>query len=165
MANIFICLKLKLKQAGEVKGETAFADHKDEILIEKFRWGEAADAATATPGQGKAPVRIRDFEFWIKMCRASPLIMKAAATGDPVLQAELTCRSANAKLKEDFLKYTLSEGHITSYETEAAQDSMIPLERFTIRFRKLGVEFRPVGDDGTLGSTVVSNIEVAALGS
>ncbi len=160
MTSINIFLKLKLKNLGDVKGEVPAGDHKDEILIERYHWSESIEAAPAAgAGKGKTGVKVHDFEFWMKMSQASPLIMLAVFQVDPVIEAVLTSRNSDAKMSQDFLKYTLSDGVIATYETEASQDRMIPMDRFTIRFRKLSVEFKPVSSDGRLGSTVSTSFD------
>jgi type VI secretion system Hcp family effector len=159
MTNINIFLKIKLQNGGEIKGDVGGKDHKDEILLEGFDWNVAMEtAAGGTAGQ--APVRVYDFRLTMKMNQASPLIMAGAATGDAVLQAVISARVANALSGGDFLSWTLSDGLLSSYETHATSESMIPLEKFSIRFRSLKLDYRPTTSEGKLGATFSTSFDL-----
>jgi type VI secretion system secreted protein Hcp len=164
MSDINIYLKLKLKQGGDVKGESSATGHTNEIIVDSFKWSEAIDAMTAGGrGGGVTGIRMKDFYFTMRMNKASPLIMLGSATCDTVLEATVSCRMANAKNNEDFLKWTLKDGLISSYETEATAKEMNPLDRFTIRFRSIAVDFRPTQADGTLGGTISARFDLQSL--
>ncbi len=161
--NITISLKLKLKNAGEVKGDEAGEKHKEEIRINRFSWGFATETATVV---GKSiVVQVLDFEFTMRMSKASPIIMAAGVKGDQVVEATLSLRQANSKSQEDYLVFKLSDGVISNFRTEASVDDMTPTEWFTIRFRKFNVDYRPYKDDTTLGGVISGNFDVANLGS
>ncbi|HEX2302961.1 MAG TPA: type VI secretion system tube protein Hcp, partial [Gaiella sp.] len=65
-----------------IKGESADVKHKDEIDVESWSWGEThPGSAGAGGGGGTGKVSMQDFQFVMKLNRASPVLMKACATG------------------------------------------------------------------------------------
>ena len=65
-----------------IKGESADAKHKDEIDIESWSWGEThAGPRPGAAAAGAGKVSMQDFQFVMKLNRASPGLMKACATG------------------------------------------------------------------------------------
>ncbi len=158
MASVSIFLKLKLNKGGLVKGVASAPGHEGEVMLESFRWGEENKAAIGGKG---GTCSVRNFEFTKKMCPGSVQLLLACAMSDPVVEAVVSCRGINTQEKVDFLKWTLTDGIVCSYEAEADADSAVPLERVSIRFRAMVVEYK-TRTDGTLGGTFSARIDVGA---
>ena len=106
---------------------------------------------------------MRNFEFTKKMCPGSVQLLLACAMADPVVEAVISFRGVNAEEKMDFLTWTLTDGILCSYETEAnVANSVVPLERVCIRFRAMVVEYKLRNADGTRGGTLSARIDVGA---
>ena len=75
-------LTLKLREAGQAKGEATAKGFEDQIEIHSFSWGESrsGERVSGQPGQ----VQMHDFTAMMKTNRASVVIMKACAIGDQV---------------------------------------------------------------------------------
>lgn len=161
MSTINVFLKLKLANAGQVKGAAVAPGHIDEMVLDTFRWGESSTAALGGKG---GHVTIREFEFTKKMCRGSVLLLQGCASRDTLVEAVISCRGANAGENVDFLKWTLKDGIISLYETEViAKESILPTERICVRFRTLAVEYKQRQADGVLGATMSAQIDVGTL--
>ena len=67
---------------GDIKGESLDAKHKDEIEVLSFSWGVANTVAPGGGGGGGAgKATFHDLSFVHRIDSASPLLMKACATG------------------------------------------------------------------------------------
>jgi len=169
MAQIQIYLKIKLKQNGVVTGSATADGHAGDLLIDTFRWSESLEAGTSGGRTANGSSQsVKDFEFTMAMNRASPIVMLASLMMDPVLEATLCCRHQSTNTSattDDFVKWTLQNGVISSYETLGSVESVIPRDRFTIRFRSIGVNFRPIATDGSLGTTISAQFDLGTMSS
>ena len=77
-----LLLKLKLEKGGEVKGESEVEGYKGWIELETYSW------ALTNPGNlGRHSGQHScgsEVALTMRTCAASPVIMQAAATGDPI---------------------------------------------------------------------------------
>jgi type VI secretion system secreted protein Hcp len=145
---------------GEIKGESQDSKHKDEIEIESFSFGQAADASEM--GQRSGSIDLQDFSFVIPMSKASPALMKICATGEhvakgtyPTPDAQLVVRSVGQTASE-FLSIKFYDVMISSYQTgaAAAQAATKPMDQFSMWFAKVELEYKPQSPTGQLGPAV-----------
>src|SRR6266487_2947433 len=148
MATLDYFLTLKLRQAGDVKGEATAAGFEGAIEIQSYAWGEVFGE-----GQGgqAGRVQMQNFHFCMSMNKASAVVMLACAQGDQVQEAVLKCCRDAGGGKQEFLKWTLKDGNIASYQTSGGTGDVLPMEMFEIRFRNIQVDYRPQTSDGSLG--------------
>jgi type VI secretion system secreted protein Hcp len=141
-----------LKITG-IEGESQDFQHKGEIDILSWSWGEASSASAAHGGAGK--VSMQDFHFTAKTSKASPKLFAAVASGQRFSSAVLTARSTG-EFEQEFLKWTMTQLLVSSYQTagNAANDTDRPTDDFSLNFRKISVEFRSLRSDGTLADPV-----------
>ena len=78
---------------GDIKGESADAKHKDEIEVLSFSWG-VTNGATIGAGAGKAT--FQDLSIVHTIDKASPLLLKACATGEHLKPPSPIARRARA---------------------------------------------------------------------
>ena len=84
-----------------IKGESADVKHKDEIDVESWTWGETNIGGTGSGGGGGAGrVSMQDFQFVMRLNRASPALMRACATGQHIKTATLSGRKAGKGQQE-----------------------------------------------------------------
>jgi type VI secretion system secreted protein Hcp len=135
-----------------IKGESADAKHKDEIDIESWSWGVTnAGGARTGGGAGAGKVSLQDFHFVMKLNKASPLLMRACATGQHIKTATLSGRKAG-KGQLDYLTFKFQDVLISSYQTggsEHADD--VPIDQVSFNFAKIEVEYKQQKPDGSLG--------------
>ncbi len=151
-----------------IPGESADSAHKDEIELSSFYFEEANSGSFAAGGGGgSGKVKMNNFEFTARSCKASPKLMFACATGQHIPSATLTCRKAGGGQQDFFMvkftdvlvsKYVLgsslrdgsseSQGEVQGYAEGA------PMDRFALNFAKIEFEYKPQKADGSLDSPV-----------
>jgi len=138
-----------------IEGESQDHKHKNEIELESWSWGATNSGSMAHGGGGGAgKVNMQDFHFVMKCNKASPKLMLANAGGDHIKSAVLTCRKAG-KDQQEFLKVTLSDFLVSSYQTGGSgQSDVIPVDQISLNFSKIEVEYKGQKADGTLEGAV-----------
>lgn len=135
-----------------IDGESADADHKNEIDVMSWSWG-ASNAGTMSwgGGGGAGKVQMNDFSFTMHMNKASPKLAHACATGQHIATAVLTCRRAGGK-QEKYLVITFTDVMVSSYQTGGSGDGGIPLESITLNFAKIETEYFVQDKSGSTAS-------------
>jgi type VI secretion system secreted protein Hcp len=134
-----------------IDGESSDSKHKGEIDILSWSWGEQQQGTSQYGGgAGAGKVQMKDFHFVTHESKASPKLMLACASGEHIKSAILTCRKAG-KEQQEFLKFTLSDLLVSSYQTGGSESSdIIPQNQFTLNFGKIEYEYKEQAADGTL---------------
>ncbi len=146
----------------DIKGESTDSKHKEEIELESFSWGEVQPGTAGHGGgAGAAKVQRQDFSFTKKFDKSSPVLMIACATGQHFKQAVLTVRKAGGD-QQDYLKMTMDELIVSSYNTNAGMGDPIPTEAVALNFAKLEMSYKEQKPDGTLGADVKQKYDFAA---
>ena len=146
-----------------IEGESQDIKHKGEIDILSWSWGESNSGSSAFGGgAGAGKVSMQDFHFVMKINKASPKLFQATATGQSVKQAVLSGR--RSKHQQEFLKWTLSNLLVSSYQTAGGgeQAGGLPIEQFSLNFARIRIDYRPQKPDGTLGEPVTAEFDLAA---
>jgi type VI secretion system secreted protein Hcp len=135
-----------------IDGESQDHKHKGEIHIESWSWGEHNDShITQTGGLGAGKVSAQDFHITSHINKASPKLALACASGEHIKKAVLTCRKAG-KEQQEFLKITLSDCLVSSYQTGGSGHSeIVPTDQVSLAFAKIEWEYKEQKPDGTLG--------------
>ena len=146
-----------------VDGESADSKHKGEIDVESWSWGEAQTGAHGAGGGGGAgKVSMRDFSFTMKVNKASPKLMLICANGEHIKKAVLVCRKAG-KDQQEYLKVTLSDLLVSSYQTGgSAGSSIVPSDTIAMNFSKIEFEYKEQKVDGSLGAPTKAGWDVKA---
>lgn len=132
-----------------IAGESQDSKHKGEIELESFSWG-ASQAVRPGGGGGAGKVEMQDFYFVMSVNKASPKLFLACASGQHLKHAILTARKAG-KGQQEFLLYKFTDVLISSYQTSAAGDEILPIDQVSFDFARIEMEFRPQKPDGSLG--------------
>jgi type VI secretion system secreted protein Hcp len=149
-------LKVELAKQGPIKGEALDDKHKEEIELTGWGWGMESKTAIGSAGPaGRATVH--ELRCFKRVDRASPVIMTALRRNDPVKKATLVCRKAG-KEQHEYLKITIEDGRVTSYNVDTEGPS--PIEALAFSFKKIEVEYREQRADGLLGGSVVYTDEI-----
>jgi type VI secretion system secreted protein Hcp len=145
-----------------VEGESLAKGHEKEIILESWSWGEHQSGTHAAGGGGGAgKVSMQDFHFVMKICKASPKLMQACATGEHIKKAVLTCRKAG-KDQQEFFKLTLSDLLVSSYQTGGSGHSdVVPTDQVALNFAKIEFDYKEQKADGTLGGKVHGGYDLA----
>jgi type VI secretion system secreted protein Hcp len=146
-----------------IQGESTDSKHKAEIEVQSFSFGETqAGSASHGSGAGAGKVQMQDFHFVTQFSKASPSLFLACATGQHIKKAELFCRKAGGK-QEEFLKITLSDLIVSSYQTGGSGHSdIIPTDQFSFNYAKLEMEYKEQKPDGSVGGATKAGWDLKA---
>lgn len=138
-----------------IQGESKADKHTDEIDVLSWSWGETQSGsfASGTGGGGSGKSQMQDFHFTMEHSKASPALMLACATGDHIKSALLTCRKAG-KDQQEFLKITMSDCLISSYQTGGSSGKVIPTDQISINFAKIEHEYKAQDATGKVTGSV-----------
>ena len=136
---------------GTIKGESRDARHKDQIDVLSWSWGvsQSGTAGQGGGGGGAGKASFQDFSFTHHVDRASPLLMKACATGEHIRDATITVRKAG-KGQQEFLIIKMTDVMVTSVSTSVSAEGDAAVEGVTLAFAKVDLEYKPQKPDGTL---------------
>lgn len=96
---------------------------------------------------------MRELGFAARFSRASPKLLLACATGQHVRSAVLSARRPGTA-PSDFLVISLSDVLVVSYDVTSRELDSSVLDRVSLHFAKIQVEYRPQAADGTIGPPV-----------
>ena len=135
-----------------IEGESEDAKHGKEIEVLSWSFSEQQMGSHSHgTGGGAGKVSMQDFHFTMNVCKASPKLFLACATGEHIKSAILTCRKAG-KEQQEFLKYTFSDLLISSYSTGgSASGNVVPQDAISFNFTKIETAYKVQKADGTLG--------------
>jgi type VI secretion system secreted protein Hcp len=138
---------------GDIKGESFDDKHKGEIEVLSWSWGVASSGTMAHgAGGGEGKAHFSDLAFTHRVDKASPLLLKACATGQHLKQATIT-RRKSSKGHQEFLIIKMSDVIITSVQ-ESDSDGGDQVESVTVAFAKVDVEYKPQKQDGSLDAGI-----------
>jgi type VI secretion system secreted protein Hcp len=138
-----------------VQGEAQDAKHKNEIEIESFSWGASQMGTALTGGgMGAGKAQMQDFNFVMRINKASPKLMLACASGEHIKSAILICRKAG-KEQQEYLKITFSDLIVSNYSTNGSGGGdIIPMDQISLNYTKIEMEYKEQKPDGTLGGAI-----------
>jgi type VI secretion system secreted protein Hcp len=146
-----------------IQGESTDAKHKDEIDVESWSWGETHPGSPGPGGgAGAGKVSMQDFQFVMRLNKASPRLMKACATGQHIKVATLTARKAG-KGQQDYLTFKFHDVLVSSFQTGGSEEApSSPTDHVSFNFAKLEVQYKPEKADGSLGAAVEFRYDLKA---
>jgi type VI secretion system secreted protein Hcp len=135
---------------GDIKGESLDSKHKDEIEILSWSWGVQQTGSMAHGGGGgEGKASFNDFNFTHHVDKASPVLLKACATGEHIKEATITVRKAG-KGQQEFLILKMNDVLITSVNPSGSGDSAATAESVAMQASKVDLEYKPQKADGSL---------------
>ena len=135
---------------GTIKGESRDARHKDEIDVLSWSWGVSQSGTAGHGGGGGAgKASFHDFNFTHHVDKASPLLMKACATGEHIRDATITVRKAG-KGQQEYLIIKMTDILVTSVSTSVSAEGDATIEGVVLAFAKVDLEYKPQKPDGSL---------------
>jgi type VI secretion system secreted protein Hcp len=139
---------------GDIKGESFDDKHKGEIEVLSWSWGITQSGTMAHGGGGgEGKANFNDFNFTHHIDKASPVLMKACATGEHIKEATITVRKAG-KGQQEFLIIKIQDIIITGIAPSGAGDGAATAEHVALQFAKVDLEYKPQKQDGSLDAGV-----------
>ena len=147
---------------GDIKGESKDDKHKDEIDVLSYSWGATQSGTLAFGGgAGAGKVQFQDFHFTSNTSKASPLLLKACATGEHIKDAQITVRKGGES-KVEFLIIKMNDILVSSYQTGAAAQSESPTDQVSMAFAKVEYSYYPQKADGSLDAPITFRFDIKA---
>ena len=144
---------------GDIKGESSDDKHKEEVEVLSWSWGVSQSASVTGSGGGTGKASFADFSFMHRVDSASPLLMKACATGEHIKEATVTQRKAG-KVQQEFLIIKMNDILITSVQPTASTDGL--MEAVSLQMAKVNLEYKPQKADGSLDAGVLFKYDIKA---
>lgn len=145
---------------GDIKGESQDAKHAGEIDVLSWSWGMSkSGGAPAGGGAGAGKVSVNDLGFTHAIDKASPILMKACASGEHVKEAVLVSRKAG-KGQQEYLIIKMNDIIVTSVQPSGSTEH--PTESISLQFAKVDLEYKPLKVDGTLDAGVRFTYDIKA---
>ena len=134
---------------GDIKGESLDSKHKDEIELLSWSWGvsRSVSGSGGGAGAGAGKAHFQDLSFTHKIDKASPLLLKACATGQHLKEATITRRKAG-KGQQEFLVIKMNDVLVTSVADSDSDGGL--MESVSLAFAKVDLEYRPQKPNGSL---------------
>jgi type VI secretion system secreted protein Hcp len=137
---------------GDIKGESSDDKHKDEIEVLSFSWGVMSPAVVSGGGGGARKATFQDLSIVHQVDKASPLLLKACATGTHIKDAIITHRKAG-KGQQEYLVVKLNDVIITGV-THGGAAGQPYSESVTLAFAKVHLDYKPQKADGSLDAGI-----------
>src|SRR6187399_3243699 len=139
---------------GDIKGESLDSNHKDEIEVLSWSWGVQQSGTMAFGGGGgEGKASFNDFNFTHHVDKASPVLLKACATGEHIKEATITVRKAG-KGQHEFLIIKMNDIIVTSVSSSASAAESSTAESVALQFAKVALEYTPQKADGSLDAAL-----------
>ena len=139
---------------GDIKGESPDDKHKGEIEVLSWSWGvNQSGTMSHGGGGGEGKASFNDFNFTHHIDKASPVLLKACATGEHIKEATFTVRKAG-KGQQEFLIIKMNDIIITGVAPSGAGDGAATAEHVALQFAKVDLEYKPQKPDGSLDAGV-----------
>jgi type VI secretion system secreted protein Hcp len=139
---------------GDIQGESLDDKHKDEIEVLSFSWGVTNSAVISGGGGGggTGKANFHDLSITHNLDKASPLLLKACATGIHIKDAIITHRKAG-KGQQEYLIVKLNDVIITGV-THGGGAGQPTTENVNLAFAKVDLEYKPQKPDGSLDAGI-----------
>ena len=139
---------------GTIKGESQDARHKNEIEVLSWTWGLSQSGTMAQGGGGGAgKASFQDLNFIHHVDMASPLLMRACATGEHARDATITVRKSGEGAQE-YLVIKMTDVLVTSVSTSVSGEGGDAVEAIALAFAKVDLEYKPQKPDGSLAAGI-----------
>jgi type VI secretion system secreted protein Hcp len=141
-------LKMKGAKHGEINGEAQDQKHKNEIEVLAWSWGMQGKASLGG-GIATGKATMRELRITKRVDKSSTALMSALRSNELIKEATLTLRKIG-KTPLEYLKIKIEEGRVMAIDLDAGDASGSPalLERVSLSFNKISIEYTPQGADG-----------------
>lgn len=140
---------------GDIKGEASDASHSGWIEIQSFSWGVSQTTTTGSASQGR---RSRPDDVVVKkiLDKASPLLMKAIATGQHFPEVVLAVPQPGGS---DYFTIKLSDVMVSGYSVSGGGDR--PTESLSLNFTKIEMEYQAQGASAAASGASAGSVKAS----
>ena len=133
---------------GKINGEAQDSKHQNEIEVLSWSWGMQGRVSLGGGG-ASGKTTIRELKIVKHVDKASTALMNALRTNEVINEAVLTLRKSG-KTPVEYLIFKLERGRIVALDVEAGDTAggSALIERVSLSFNKITVQYTPQGPDG-----------------
>ena len=143
---------------GDIKGESLDSKHKDEVEVLSWSWGVTrAGSPNSGTGAGTGKASFHDFVITHHVDKASPVLLRACATGEHIKEATITVRKAG-KGQQEFLIVKMTDVVISGVTQGGSDDNNA--ETVSLVFAKVDYQYKPQKADGSLDAGVFFKYDI-----
>jgi type VI secretion system secreted protein Hcp len=125
-----------------IDGEAQDSKHKNEIEVLAWSWGASQAGSFATgSGGGSGKVSVQDLSFTKWFDKASPILQQHCFNGKHIGKAVLVCRKASGDNPLEYLKVTLEDILVSSFNTGGSGGEDRITESVSLNFTKVKIEY------------------------
>jgi type VI secretion system secreted protein Hcp len=141
-----------------IKGESQDSKHKDQIEILSWSWGQST--GTARVKKGRLPATcIQDLHLMKEVDSSTPALITNGILGNVAPTAVLTLRKAGGDDPIEFLKLTMKNVTVVSFQVSGSDGSnSLPTESVSLHFESMTGEYRRQNPNGTLQDPITWDI-------
>ena len=137
-----------------IEGESTDDKHAKELEIQSWSWGATNLGTMGSGGGGGAgKADFSDITISKTVDKSTPKLLKACATGLHIKSMILVSRKAGGD-KQEYLKVTLEDVLISSYQSSAGGGNPVPDESIGLNYGKISYEYKPQKADGSLEGSI-----------
>lgn len=133
-----------------IKGESVIDGHDGEIDVLAWSWGMTQSGTTHTAtGGGAGKVNVSDITLTKLVDVATSDLIKACTSGRHIKKAELFVRKAGGSKALEYLKITMEEVLVSSYNTGGSNDDLDRVqETLSFNFARFTLEYTQQDEKG-----------------
>lgn len=133
-----------------IPGESEAPGHEGEIEIHDISWGIFRPLVDDTGSTRTRSNPIFDDLIVIKeLDKSTPKLMEACALGKVFPEVIISLRKDSGEAHLDYLKITLTNVQVTSYDIGASGESGVPASSVSFNYEELKVTYTEFDDTGT----------------
>jgi type VI secretion system secreted protein Hcp len=151
-----------LLELDGVKGESKDGSHPETIELLSFNFGASNPTQVGSSGMSAGKVSYTDMNVSFYMEQATVQLLTRVSTGKVIPKAVLYGRKSGDDKRLDYLKVTLSEVMVSSWQTSASDGSGIPMLSVSFAFSKIEYIYKPQNEDQTLGDDMIATYDLKA---
>lgn len=145
-----------------VKGKSRDAKHKEAIDVLAWSWGMSnSGSAHVGGGAGSGKVHVQDISCTKYIDASSNALALAVCNGKHFAKALLTCRKAGGDNPVEYLKITMEDVLISSYQTGGSGGEDRLTENLALNFAKVKFEYTPQDAKGAAGAVKAMGWNIA----
>ncbi len=141
---------------GNIRGESTDSRHKDEIDILSFTQSFINNSVVALGGGGGSAGKVQCGAITVikNIDRASPLLLRAVATGEHIRDGRLTFRNEDSENLADYYTIDLRDVLVSELTQTDNPDPNRIVEKLVLNASVYIFSYKPQNKDGSLGAEV-----------
>ncbi|MDB6070417.1 MAG: Hcp1 family type secretion system effector [Verrucomicrobiales bacterium] len=148
-----------------IDGESAVSGYEKQVEVLSWSFGASNPTAVTGGGGGTGKVSLQDFHFTTRVNSSSPPLMLACAKGTHIPTATFRLlKPTSTGGQQEYYVVTLHDVLISSYSSSRSPSNTasdgVPVEKVSLSFIKITMEYRPAASGGAAGNPVTATVDV-----